>query len=332
MPTWSEDELLCVDPNRDNWYNSYLLHGGVPRKVFSNDQKREENFLENLLKAKGARIASKFFSTGYGDIDSDMSYSITHINPPRLDDDSDWDYFGNRQFSFASEEIFMKINDNFNKKILNDVINILNTGMGPKTLGEVSAGLILEKFCLFLSPIYGKTLEPRPLNKTDDDMMLPENINSAFSLSLPKEMELLNSTFVTEKNLKPNIFYHPRSTNLQSGDAFCAISINGSNITEYILIVLQITVAESHPIKVKGLQDILSAYPDEIRKKITKKELVFVTTNFRKMKSLQRYVGANGKAYQSPLPTEIKEFRQSVAEYNIPRIRKKNKNTQFDIY
>jgi predicted phosphatase len=109
---------------------------------------------------------------------------------------------------------------------------------------------------------------------------------------------------------------------MQSGDAFCVISINRSNITDYILIVLQITVAESHPIKVKGLQDILSAYPDEIRKKITKKELVFVTTNFGKLKSLQRYVGVNGKAYQVPLPTEIKEFRQSVAEYNIPLIGK----------
>ena len=322
MPTWSEEELLCIDPDRKSWCDKFLLYGGVPRRVFNTNQEQQVVSLETLLETKGARIANRYFSTGFGDIDSDISYSITHINPPRLDDDSDWNYFGKRQFSFASEEIFIKIYDDFDKKILNDAINILNSGIGPKEYGAATCGLILEKFCLFLSPIYGKTLELRPLEKTDDDMMLTENLNSTFSLRFPKKMERLNSTFVREKNLKPNIFYHPRSANLQSGDAFCAISVNGSNITEYMLIVLQITVAESHPIKVKGLQDILSAYPDEIRKKITKKELVFVTTNYRKLKSLQRYVSVNGKAYQGPLPTDIKEFRQSVAEYNIPSMRK----------
>ena len=131
-------------------------------------------------------------------------------------------------------------------------------------------------------------------------------------------MELLNKTFVEEKNLKPDVFYHSRSTNLQSGDAFCAISVNGSNVTEYLLIIIQITVAESHPIKVKGLSDILSAYPDEIRKKITKKALVFLTAKYGKLNSFQQYTTARGDAYKAELPKEIEEFRQYVTEYNMP--------------
>ena len=108
MPTWSEEELICAVPDQESWYNSYLLYGGVPRRVFSIAQKQEEERLEILMASKGELIANKFFSTGYGGVDSDMSYSITHINPPMLDDGSDWDYFGKRQFSFASNKIFKK--------------------------------------------------------------------------------------------------------------------------------------------------------------------------------------------------------------------------------
>ena len=47
------------------------------------------------------------------------------------------------------------------------------------------------------------------------------------------------------------------------------------------------------------MQDILSAYPDEIRKKITKKELVFVTTNYGKFNSFQQYTTAHGDTYKA---------------------------------
>jgi hypothetical protein len=321
MPTWSEDELLCVDPNRDNWHNSYLLHGGVPRKVFSKYQKQEEEFVETLLESKGARIANRYFSTGYGDIDSDISYSITHINPPMLDDGSDWDYFGKRNYSFASKKIFMKVGQYFDKTILNEAINIFNSGKGPAIYGPVTCGMRLEKMCLIILPIYGKTLEIRALEKKYDDKMLTANLNSSYPLKLPQNMEFLNNTFVEDKNLKPDVFYQPVSTNLESGDAFCVISVNDErNITTYHMIIVQITVAESHPIKVKGLSDIVSAYPEDIQNKITKKALVFLTANHGKLKSVQQYTTKRGGAYNGNLPKEIKGIRQYKAEYNFPLV------------
>ena len=33
LPTWTEEELCCVDPNKDEWFDRYLKCGGIVRLV-----------------------------------------------------------------------------------------------------------------------------------------------------------------------------------------------------------------------------------------------------------------------------------------------------------
>ena len=87
------------------------------------------------------------------------------------------------------------------------------------------------------------------------------------------------------------------------------------------MIIVQITVAKSHPIKVKGLSDIVSAYPEDIQNKITKKALVFLTTNRGKLKSVQQYTTEGGGAYKGNLPKEVEDIRQYKAEYKFPLVK-----------
>jgi len=72
---------------------------------------------------------------------------------------------------------------------------------------------------------------------------------------------------------------------LESGDAFGLIPSGDDNET-YYLIVLQITVAENHPVKVHGLRQIIAAYSTEIQNKITRKFLIFVTPLHGKRNSI----------------------------------------------
>jgi len=71
----------------------------------------------------------------------------------------------------------------------------------------------------------------------------------------------------------PGVLYVPRISNLESGDSFyLALLPTGG----YLLVVLQITVGKSHPVKVNGLHDILLAYLQDVREHVASKALVFV--------------------------------------------------------
>ena len=125
---------------------------------------------------------------------------------------------------------------------------------------------------------------------------------------------------VDAKDLKPNIFYQPRISNLESGDAFCVISTAAeNNATAYKLIILQITVAEKHSVKIKGLQNIIAAYSEEIQANIIEKLLVFVTPHHGKLNSCQAYVNRDGKTPKKVISPHVSEFKQYVTKYLLIR-------------
>jgi len=72
--------------------------------------------------------------------------------------------------------------------------------------------------------------------------------------------------------LRPDCLYLPRISNLQSGDCFGVVQQGDG----YVLIVLQITVSETHPIKAIVLNDIVFAFPLDVRNALRKKMLGFV--------------------------------------------------------
>ena len=123
---------------------------------------------------------------------------------------------------------------------------------------------------------------------------------------------------MNKKDLKPDIFYQPRNSNMESGDAFCMIStVTDNGRTAYKLIILQITVAEKHDVKINGLKEIIAAYPDEIATNIIEKSLVFVTPKYGKLNSFQKYVNRGGESPKRNIPKDIAEFKQYVTEYFV---------------
>ena len=313
MPTWSEDELLCIDPNPKRWYDKFDYYGGVPRNVFR-DRAGLIVAVEEAIQDKGSAIANQFFSVGHGNLDVNTNYMIIHINPPRLEDDSDWNFYGKKVYSFASDIIFQKLTTNYGRNVLNDAINIFNRGVNSECYGAGTAGLFFEKICLYAYPLYNQILKLQPLEQTKSDETQSNKMQSIY-LQLPSEMEHLDRFFVDKKDLKPDIFYQPRISNLESGDAFCMIAVTENGRIAYKLIILQITVAEKHAVKINGLQKIIAAYPDEIATNIIEKALVFVTPKCGKLNSFQSYVNRDGKSPKQNIPKDIAEFKQYVVEY-----------------
>ena len=113
MPTWSEDELRCVDANAARWYEAYALFGGVPRHVLTDEFTAEENVatVDRAILENGRALVTKFFECGRGptDSDSEQSYLLLHINPP-CDENGDYKFRGKfPEYSFASDIVFQRL-------------------------------------------------------------------------------------------------------------------------------------------------------------------------------------------------------------------------------
>lgn len=110
--------------------------------------------------------------------------------------------------------------------------------------------------------------------------------------------------------LPVNALILPRISNLESGDAFCVIQC-GSN--SFRLVVFQITVGVSHPVKVNGLLKIVQAFPEGVRNSITDKWLVFIIPKYCALNKVQRLVTQRG-TQSSHL---VSDFHQFVYRHEI---------------
>jgi hypothetical protein len=302
MPTWSEEELQFVNPKKEEWYDRFVKFGGVPRHVlwdgiFENPEVK----LESALQEKGAKVIEYFFKHGFGNVDSENSYMLLHMNPQWVPDKNDWDYQKKEVYSFASDEIFKILSKKYETSLLAEPINLFNAGVAPEVYGGGSAGNLFEKVVLWLKPIAMKTVTFISLedNKTEITVTLPE-------------VELLAPDWEEVGNLKVGVLYQPKISNLESGDSFCVVEVND----EYWLIVLQMTVGQKHPIKANGLQTIVMAYEERSRSLLKKKVLGFVIPVDGKLHGVQALHNQDGKVIQK-VPKEVKDFKQFVCRYKI---------------
>jgi hypothetical protein len=183
MPTWSEEELICVDKSHGSWYEKFVLFGGVPRLVLSNKDNDALVKLEVVIKTKGKYIAENFFKGGFGDLDNTMSYLVLHINPTQ--GESGWIYTGECPvYSFASDAIFQRIARLHGDMLLASAITIFNSGIASSMYGGASAGHYFEKICLWLVPVAEKSIRVQFFDRNDTDelihlpslCLLPDNI------------------------------------------------------------------------------------------------------------------------------------------------------------
>ena len=81
--------------------------------------------------------------------------------------------------------------------------------------------------------------------------------------------------------------------------------------------VLLITVAESHPVKVKELVNIINSFPGNVGQNITEKLLVFVTHKSGALKNVQPLHTAKNLLYTSSIPDAVAGFEQYVYRHKI---------------
>jgi hypothetical protein len=174
----------------------------------------------------------------------------------------DCEYDGVTVYSFASDFIFQWLVNKHNAQMLAGAVGMFSCGAASETYGAVSAGNMFEKICLWLKPLDGLHITAASLEG-----------GAAVTLDIPAEIHVLSHDWKKTAQLHVNVLILPRISNLESGDAFYVVPCGPDSI---LLVIFQTTVGKSHPVKVNGLHDILLAFPERVRNKITHKFLVFV--------------------------------------------------------
>ena len=296
MPTWSEQELLLAMGNRSQWYDNFVLVGGVPRHVFGKNPHKK---LENVITKKGGAIVESFFKSGFGTLDTEENYMIVHINPPMVD--GKFVYDGIVEYSFASDKIFQRLEAMYNTQMLAGAAGMFNSGVASENYGAVSAGNLFEKICLYLKPLNG-TITAAKLGGGDK-----------VTFDVPTVRYPLPGDWKETGELPVNAHILPRISNLESGDSFF---VEDDGHDGFRLVVFQITVGQSHPVKANGLGKIVKSFPEEVRKKIKEKLLVFVIPKHGTLVNVQQLVTKNNTETVK-LTTNVRDFQQYVYRHEI---------------
>lgn len=332
VPTWSITELRCLDPDYDSWRANYAIFGGVPRHVFPEPGENDPIIaFEKAIATKGKEIASSVFAWGYGATGEKINYMLVHINPPESPEGV-VNYKGRTVYSFASFLAFQRLYELDQNKFIAKAISLFNRGVAALKFGASTAGVYFERMCLWLCPITGQRLQAIRLQ--DRKLPLVKRANSASTSSalgsetaefqVPTDRLPLPTDWKKAGNLQPNKFYVPNIDNLESADAFYLtpiISPQGTAASQarYRLVVLQITVASSHPVKANGIVNILKAFPAAIRARVTEKALVFINDYKAKIGVWQNFVSKYKKKL-TKVPAVVKNFKQYVCAYTFSTV------------
>ena len=300
LPTWSEQELMFANADVKLWYEDFVRFGGVPRHVLPGPAGDSRILLLKALEEKGGLVAEGFFKSGFGTIDMFQSYMLVHINPPTVD--GDYVYGGRAKYTFASDYIYQWLNDKYQAIMLAGAVGMFNAGAAPEAYGAVSAGHLFEKVCLYSKPLRGQSITAASLSGGGD-----------FTFDIPAEKYELPNDWKKTAVLPVDKLISPRILNLKAGDAFYVIRYG---LGSYMLVVLQITVGKTHPVKSNGLKDILMAFPMDVRENITKKALVFVTPVHGTLENEQPLVTQKGNN-PTVLPLIVRGFEQYVFKYKL---------------
>ena len=149
-----------------------------------------------------------------------------------------------------------------NVAMLSEAVELFNCGAASESYGTVSSGNSFEKICLWLKPLNGQRFRRCFIEWW-----------CCHRCRCPFWKVLLPLTWKTTAELPVNKLNLPGISNLESGNAFYVV---GESDNSFSLVVFQITVGKSRPVKVNGLCDILKAFPANVVSNIKHKVLVFV--------------------------------------------------------
>ena len=209
-------------------------------------------------------------------------------------------------YTFASDEIFNKIFEKHTASLPARATEIFNAGVATQTYGGISAGHLFEKICLWLKPLKGKSVEATNLSN-----------GSTFEFVVPEARDMLPFDWQIDGNLPVDVLLSPRICNLESGNQFYLATMNGK-ADKLMLVVLQMTVGEMHPVNSNGLHVIFNAFSKELQNRIDKKVILFVIPNFGKLCTEQKITTNKGEDMNSnSIPRAVSDFEQYVYRYKL---------------
>lgn len=313
LPTWSEEELCMISDEKEEWYEGFVTFGGVPRLVFGRLTESLKSVEDSIISV-GSDMVKKFMETGHGGLDADISYKLVHINPPVKD--RVFDYRGRRVFSFASDVIFKKLAKLYQNSILEAARGIFNEGVISREMcRESSAGVYFEKIVLWLQPLSGvhRVYLLLAMETSSMKRKVATDTESDITVAIPSDTVLLPPIPHKSFQLKASIHYKPRISNMESGNSFFVLPAGEGS---FKLFVLQITVAEVHPVKMNGLLKIIMKFPESIQRRLVEISLIFVTPVNGTLTQPQALITQTVEGALKA-PAQLRNVRQFCLRYSL---------------
>lgn len=280
MPTWSADEQAEYFNSTQfeeeygeevarRAYSNIQFFGGSIRKNIEAAAKGDNPIedIEEAITVKGEGICDRFFKAGFGGTEDIVSDVLVHRNPRMY-------HFHAKPcvYSFASPYVLRRLLQLKNNMLVTEARNKYNAG----SFRGGDDGNEFELLCLHGFKISDVEFLAQPL--TDGAQ--------ATTVRFPPKQVLALNWREQENYLRANVLYIPPYGNLESGDSFCLIEING----KWTVVILQCTIAENHPVKQNGVKIIHDCYTDKAQFVVDDTVIMFMVPVNGKLKTKQPLV------------------------------------------
>lgn len=296
IPTWSECEYAAYLSFDHFWadrffdralhsnlvQHSVAMYGGsfrnvivAVRMVIDGNLATIDVNVKAALQSKGASTAKCVFVNGFHGGDADISDVLIHRNPP-VNDAGNYVYGGKPVvYTVASSHVFEKLLGFSRSQYSAEMQSKFNGGIFSG--GE--DGKLFEYLCLNVFTFLERSFDIVSLN----------NLNPTQRITVPTIKTILTPNWRTVM-LEQDVLYVPSHGTMESGDAFCLLNVQGVPS----VIVFQITIAEFHPVKMRGLRVISDRFSN-----VGQQYLVFVTPLNGKLCTLQNLLTTESKVAQT---------------------------------
>ena len=284
MPTWSANEQAEYfnSPQfeadygvgvAERAYGNISFYGGSIRNNIMAALKsiKPEEDIKSVIERKGALICDCFFTAGFGGKKDEISDVLVHRNPQIVNEKYDYDATP-YVYSFASPYILRRLLQLKDTILVTKARHKYSTG----TCSGSDNGKEFELLCLHGFKISGVEFIAKPLSEG----------TQGFNVSFPPKQVLALNWRQQESYLQANILYIPPYGNLESRYSFCLIEIN----ERWTLVILQCTIAETHPVKQNGVKIIYDCYKTNPELKVEDTVIIFMIPLNSKLNRIQSLV------------------------------------------
>lgn len=316
MPTWSPTELRMMMAGNTFWFKFLVLHG-VPKL---NPDYPSHSLTTSSLKAttkladcdgdsrSGGATAEIIGWFSFGIDDQLQKCLLVHPEPPPPNY-GEFDYNKaavNTSYVYSST---MKLKAFVKTQGRAQMPSVAFPHINFGGTSNADSGKLFEMVCRVTHPLDGLSITASSLEVGGEDI----------TFDVPIEQHSLQYDWKKTGGHKADLHIVPRISNLEAGNGFFAIQCDPSTSTDnhnYWLVVIQFTVKKLHPVKVNGLHEIIFSFAEDVKKRITRKVLLFVTPECGELNEKQMLINYQFKEVVD-LPLAVQGFEQYVFRHTV---------------